>query len=177
VSGKNKAAPEGVDRPELLRGVASKWPDGSHPFGAQTVSPAPRTQRAVVHRHSRVCRVRNFRPSLRMISSILGDSRRAHSMRGGSFEGALKESGLVNRDDPATQLVAKRIIGVAQQGERDPLRLREAGVELFLIRRFVRRRPPRKGGCPWVAGGRSCKRSALLLGRVPPAKELRPLSL
>ena len=45
-----------------------------------------------------------------------------------AFEEALKESGLVDRDDPATQLVTKRIIEVAQQGERDPIRLREVGV-------------------------------------------------
>jgi hypothetical protein len=44
------------------------------------------------------------------------------------FEDALRELGLVDRNDPAVNLVAKRIIERAQQGERDPIRLREAAV-------------------------------------------------
>jgi CRP-like cAMP-binding protein len=36
--------------------------------------------------------------------------------------------GLVNRNDPATTIVAKRIIAVASRGERDPVRLREAAL-------------------------------------------------
>src|SRR5690349_9907877 len=43
-----------------------------------------------------------------------------------AFEEALKELRLVNREDPAVHLVAKRIIALAQKGERDPIRLREA---------------------------------------------------
>jgi hypothetical protein len=46
-----------------------------------------------------------------------------------AFEEALRELGLVDRTDPATQLVAQRIIELAQQGERDPIRLREAAVK------------------------------------------------
>jgi hypothetical protein len=46
-----------------------------------------------------------------------------------AFEEALRELKLVDRTDPATQLVAKRIIGLAQQGERDPIRLREGAVK------------------------------------------------
>ena len=45
------------------------------------------------------------------------------------FEEALRELRLVDRTDPATQLVAKRIIELAQQGERDPIRLREGAVK------------------------------------------------
>jgi hypothetical protein len=45
------------------------------------------------------------------------------------FEEALRELRLVDRTDPATQLVAKRIIELAQQGERDPIRLREMAVK------------------------------------------------
>ena len=45
------------------------------------------------------------------------------------FEEALRELRLVDRTDPATQLVAKRIIDLAQQGERDPIRLREGAVK------------------------------------------------
>ena len=37
-----------------------------------------------------------------------------------AFEGALQHLRLVNRKDPATSLVAGRIIALAQQGERDP---------------------------------------------------------
>ena len=46
-----------------------------------------------------------------------------------AFEEALRELGLVDRTDPATQLVAIRIIELAQQGERDPMRLREGAVK------------------------------------------------
>ena len=46
-----------------------------------------------------------------------------------AFEEALRELRLVDRTDPATQLVAKRIIELAQQGERDPIRLREGAVK------------------------------------------------
>ncbi len=46
-----------------------------------------------------------------------------------AFEAALLELKLVDRSDPATELVAKRIIELAQRGERDPVRLREAGVQ------------------------------------------------
>ena len=45
------------------------------------------------------------------------------------FEQALRELRLVDRTDPATLLVAKRIIELAQQGERDPIRLREGAVK------------------------------------------------
>ena len=46
-----------------------------------------------------------------------------------AFEEALRELRLVERTDPATLLVAKRIIALAQQGERDPIRLREGAVK------------------------------------------------
>jgi hypothetical protein len=35
---------------------------------------------------------------------------------------------LVDRDDPATTLVARTIIDLAKRGERDPARLRDAAV-------------------------------------------------
>jgi hypothetical protein len=47
------------------------------------------------------------------------------------FEEALRELRLVDRTDPATQLVAKRIIEPAEQGERDPIRLLEGAVRGF----------------------------------------------
>jgi hypothetical protein len=46
----------------------------------------------------------------------------------GAFEAALVELRLMDRSDPAVELVAKRIIEVAARGERDPIRLREAGI-------------------------------------------------
>jgi len=46
-----------------------------------------------------------------------------------AFEDALRELGLVDRDDPATLMVAKRIIELAQQGERDAARLREGALK------------------------------------------------
>ena len=46
-----------------------------------------------------------------------------------AFEEALRELRLVDRTDPVAQLAAKRIIELAQQGERDPIRLREGAVQ------------------------------------------------
>ena len=48
---------------------------------------------------------------------------------GDAFEDALRTLRLVNRDDPATEIVAKKIIELAQRGERDPVRLRQAAVQ------------------------------------------------
>jgi hypothetical protein len=48
-----------------------------------------------------------------------------------AFEAALKELDLRDRSDPASELVAKRIMEFARKGERDPNRLREAGVKGF----------------------------------------------
>jgi hypothetical protein len=45
------------------------------------------------------------------------------------FEDTLRELRLVDRSDPAVTLVAKRIISLARQGERDPVRLRERAVK------------------------------------------------
>jgi hypothetical protein len=50
-----------------------------------------------------------------------------------AFEGALQKLGLVQRTDAATLSVAKRIIALAQQGERDPIRLRDAACKEQLV--------------------------------------------
>ena len=42
-----------------------------------------------------------------------------------AFEDTLTVLGLVDRDDPATLLVANHIIALAKTGERDPVRLRD----------------------------------------------------
>ncbi len=49
-----------------------------------------------------------------------------------AFDAALLELGL-GRTDPAALLVAKRIIALAQGGERDPIRLRESAVRGAVI--------------------------------------------
>jgi hypothetical protein len=46
-----------------------------------------------------------------------------------AFEGALKTLRLTDRSDPATEMVAKKIIDLAQQGVRDPERLRQMAVK------------------------------------------------
>jgi hypothetical protein len=45
-----------------------------------------------------------------------------------AFEDTLRELGLADRSDPLTEIVAKKIIELAHQGERDPGRLREQAV-------------------------------------------------
>ena len=46
-----------------------------------------------------------------------------------AFEDALRELQLTDRDDPVTLTVAKLIIDLANQGERDPVRLRDRALE------------------------------------------------
>jgi hypothetical protein len=41
-----------------------------------------------------------------------------------AYEDALRALGLTNRADPITEIVAKKIIEIAQTGERDPARIR-----------------------------------------------------
>jgi hypothetical protein len=50
-----------------------------------------------------------------------------------AYEAALRRLGLVDRSDPVTQLVAKRIIKVGQTGLRDPLQICERVVEEFVL--------------------------------------------
>jgi hypothetical protein len=38
---------------------------------------------------------------------------------------------LADRADPATEIIAKKIIELAQQGERDPARLRERAIQFL----------------------------------------------
>jgi hypothetical protein len=46
-----------------------------------------------------------------------------------AFEKACKDLGLVDRTDPLTELLAKRIIEAAQTGERDPARIEQRALE------------------------------------------------
>jgi hypothetical protein len=48
-----------------------------------------------------------------------------------AFEDTLTALGLVDRNDPTVLIVAKRIIELAQHGERDPTRLRNCVLKLF----------------------------------------------
>ena len=47
------------------------------------------------------------------------------------FEDTLRALKLVDRSDPVTSLIAKKIIELARRGERDPARLRQAAVGAF----------------------------------------------
>ena len=48
-----------------------------------------------------------------------------------AFEDALRELQLNDREDPITLTVAKLIIDLANQGERDPVRLRDRALEFL----------------------------------------------
>jgi hypothetical protein len=47
------------------------------------------------------------------------------------FEDVLRTLGLVNRTDPLTEMVAKKVIELAQTGEQDPIRLKRFTLEAF----------------------------------------------
>jgi hypothetical protein len=46
-----------------------------------------------------------------------------------AFEDSLRTLGLTDRTDPATDIVAKKVLELARQGERDPVQLRERVVQ------------------------------------------------
>jgi hypothetical protein len=46
-----------------------------------------------------------------------------------AYADALRVLGLVDRTDGITEIVAKKVIEIAQTGERDPLRIRERAIE------------------------------------------------
>ena len=45
-----------------------------------------------------------------------------------AFDDALRRLRLADRADPATEVVARKIIELAQQGERDPIQLSERAI-------------------------------------------------
>lgn len=53
-----------------------------------------------------------------------------------AYDDALAALGLASCDDPATRLVAKKIIEVAQAGERDPIKIRRRAIEKLGTSRF-----------------------------------------
>ena len=48
-----------------------------------------------------------------------------------AFEDTLAALQLIDRLDPLTEMVAKKIIECAQTGERDPIRLRDCALRLL----------------------------------------------
>jgi hypothetical protein len=46
-----------------------------------------------------------------------------------AYEDALRALKLTDRQDPITELVARKIIQVAQTGEKDPIRIRERALK------------------------------------------------
>lgn len=69
-----------------------------------------------------------------------------------AYEGACKALGLADRSDPLTQLVAKKIIGLATRGERDPERICAE-----VLRAFGRAwdRPPQEPAMSAASGGKA----------------------
>jgi hypothetical protein len=59
------------------------------------------------------------------------------------FEDVLKTLALNNREDPVTELIAKKIIELAQSGEHNPVRLKTLTVQAFTPQqRDIQRTPP-----------------------------------
>lgn len=50
---------------------------------------------------------------------------------GQAFEHTLATLGLKDRADPLVELIAKKIIEIGQQGERDPQRMRDLAIKAF----------------------------------------------
>jgi hypothetical protein len=54
-----------------------------------------------------------------------------------AYESALIDLGIVKRDDPVTELIAKSIVNVTASGERDALVVKERAVNALGIRRIT----------------------------------------
>jgi hypothetical protein len=54
-----------------------------------------------------------------------------------AYEGALIDLGIVNQEDPLTELIAKSIVNVTASGERDALVVKERAVNALGIRRIA----------------------------------------
>ncbi len=53
-----------------------------------------------------------------------------------AYEAALLDLGLVNRDDPITEIVATAIVGITSMGERDPVTIKDRALNTLGARRF-----------------------------------------
>ena len=54
-----------------------------------------------------------------------------------AYEGALVDLGMIDRDDPLTELIAKSIVNVTASGERNPETIRERALNALGVRRTV----------------------------------------
>lgn len=53
-----------------------------------------------------------------------------------AYEAALLDLGLVDRDDPITEIVATAIVGISDRGERDPAVIKERALNAIGARKF-----------------------------------------
>jgi len=82
-----------------------------------------------------------------------------------AYEGALARLQLTGREDPATRLVAKRIMYLAMDGERDPERLRDGAIRHLLVRPVeVLRSGPLRSSSPLPASEQGIERTDLKTG-------------
>jgi len=54
----------------------------------------------------------------------------------GAYEAALLDLGLVNRDDPITEIVATAIVSITSMGERNPITIKDRSLNALGARRF-----------------------------------------
>jgi hypothetical protein len=52
-----------------------------------------------------------------------------------AYEGALLDLGLTDRNDPATELIARSIVSVTATGERDPEKIKERALNALGMRK------------------------------------------
>jgi hypothetical protein len=53
-----------------------------------------------------------------------------------AYEAALLDLGLVDRDDPITEIVASAIVSITSMGERDPLTIKNRALNAISAHRF-----------------------------------------
>ncbi len=53
-----------------------------------------------------------------------------------AYEAALVDLGLVDRDDPITEIVATAIVSITSMGERDPATIKDRALNTLGARRF-----------------------------------------
>ena len=54
-----------------------------------------------------------------------------------TYEGALIDLRLSDRNDPITELIAKSIVNVTATGERDPIQIKERAINALGVRRIA----------------------------------------
>jgi hypothetical protein len=60
-------------------------------------------------------------------SFVFGPEEIQHVVK--AYDDALSALGLASRDDPATRLLAEKIIEIARTGERNPIKIRRRAIE------------------------------------------------